>query len=50
MYDGRGESTGGINEYAIRLDFSSLLPTVQELFTAGITNSTQRTYKSGEKR
>ena len=26
------------------------MPTVQELFDAGLANSTQRTYKSGEKR
>jgi len=32
------------------LDISSLVPTVHELFSAGLAKSTQRTYKSGSKR
>ena len=32
------------------LDISTLVPTVQELFGAGIANSTQKVYKSGDRR
>ena len=32
------------------MDISILVPTVRELFTAGIAKSTQKTYKSGSKR
>ena len=32
------------------MDVSVLVPAVQELFEAGIANSTQRVYKSGDKR
>ena len=49
MDDGPRKSTGGVGEGTSRLDFSSLVPTVQELFAAGIANSMQRVYKSGEK-
>ena len=31
------------------MDISILVPAVQELFEAGIANSTQRVYKSGDK-
>ena len=32
------------------MDISILVPAVQELFEAGIANSKQRVYKSGDKR
>ena len=41
---------GGSSQQASGVDISILVPAVQELFEAGIANSTQRIYKSGDKR
>ena len=45
-------SVGGFNQETSGMDISNLVPAVQELFEAGILNSTQRVqrvYKSGDK-
>lgn len=43
---GAATVTGGA---AARLDIASLIPTVFELFTAGLASSTQRVYRAGGK-
>ena len=48
-YSATSATVSGTGE-AARLDISGLVPTVQELFGAGLATSTQRVYRSGSQR
>ena len=48
-YSATSATVSGTGE-AARLDISGLVPTVQELFGAGLATSTQRVYQSGSER
>ena len=50
MHNSPKESPQASGGTAARLDLTSLDATVQELFSAGIAPSTQKTYRSGSKR